>query len=95
MSILSDEMEDRYPIDGTEDVTISREQLALQLRRAYKAGATRDYTRTPQGVAEFNKVCGALFDSRLLPEDADFEAIVSVVLNARVKAVTSNDTVKA
>lgn len=43
MSILNEELEERYPIEEGDCITLTREQLALQLRRAYKAGATRDY----------------------------------------------------
>lgn len=52
MSIINEELEDRYPIEEGDRITLTREQLALQLRRAYKAGATRDFTRTPHGHSE-------------------------------------------
>lgn len=52
MSILNEELEERYPIEEGDCITLTREQLALQLRRAYKAGATRDYKRTPHGHTE-------------------------------------------
>lgn len=89
MSILNEELEERYPIEEGDCITLTREQLALQLRRAYKAGATRDYKRTPHGHTELVKVCGILQESRLLPEDTDFEAVVETVLDTRVKAITS------
>lgn len=50
MSILNEELEERYPIEEGDCITLTREQLALQLRRAYKAGATRDYKRTRTGI---------------------------------------------
>lgn len=88
MSILEDELEERYPLEGDDTITMTRSQLALQLRRAYKAGATRDYTRTPQGVKEFDAICSALHEKRLLPDDADFEAIVDSVIEGRMRAIT-------
>lgn len=88
MSILEDELEERYPIEDGDTITMTRSQLALQLRRAYKAGAMRDYTRTPQGVKEFNAICSALHEKRLLPDDADFEAIVDSVIEGRMRAIT-------
>ena len=87
MSILNEELEERYPIEEGDCITLTRERLALQ--RAYKAGATRDYKRTPHGHTELVKVCGILQESRLLPEDTDFEAVVETVLDTRVKAITS------
>lgn len=88
MSIINEELEDRYPIEEGDRITLTREQLALQLRRAYKAGATRDFTRTPHGHSELLKVCGMLLDSHLLPEGTDFEDVVRTVSDARVKAIT-------
>ncbi len=56
MSILNEELEERYPIEEGDCITLTREQLALQLRRAYKAGATRDYKRTPHGHTELVEI---------------------------------------
>lgn len=89
MSILNEELEERYPIEEGECITLTREQLALQLRRAYKAGATRDFRRTAHGNSELMKVCGMLYDSRLLPEDTDFEDVVRTVLDGRLKTITA------
>lgn len=88
MSILNEELEERYPSEEGDQIVISREQLALQLRRAYKAGATRDYRRTAHGHSELLKVCGMLQESHLLPEDTDFEDVVRTVSDARIKAIT-------
>lgn len=89
MSIINEELEDRYPIEeGGDRITLTREQLALQLRRAYKAGATRDYKRTAHGHSELLKVCGILQESHLLPENTDFESVVRTVSDARVKVIT-------
>lgn len=47
MSIIEDEVEERYPLSGHGGiVTMSREQWERDLRDAYRAGATR----TPSGV---------------------------------------------
>lgn len=88
MSILNEELEERYPIEEGDCITLTREQLALQLRRAYKAGATRDYKRAPHGHTELLKIIGILQDSRLLPDNTDFEDVVRTVLDGRVKAIT-------
>ena len=88
MSILNEELEERYPIEEGDCITLTRDQLALQLRRAYKAGATRDYKRTPHGHTELLKIIGILQDSRLLPDNTDFEDVVRTVLDGRVKAIT-------
>lgn len=88
MSILNEELEERYPIEEGDFITLTREQLALQLRRAYKAGATRDYKRTPHGHTELLKIIGTLQDSHLLPDGTDFEDVVRTVLDGRVKAIT-------
>lgn len=88
MSILNEELEERYPIEEGDCITLTREQLALQLRRAYKAGATRDYKRTPHGHTELVEIIGNLQDSHLLPDGTDFEDVVRTVLDGRVKAVT-------
>lgn len=50
MSILNEELEERYPIEEGDCITLTREQLALQLRRAYKAGATRDISALRTGI---------------------------------------------
>lgn len=71
MSILNEELEERYPIEEGDCITLTREQLALQLRRAYKAGATRDYKRTPHGHTELVEIIGNLQDSHLLPDGTD------------------------
>lgn len=88
MSILNDELEERYPIEEGDSIVISREQLALQLRRAYRAGATRDYRRTARGHSELMKMCGLLQESRLVPDGTDFEAVVRTVLDGRSKTIT-------
>lgn len=88
MSILNDELEERYPIEEGDSIVISREQLSLQLRRAYRAGATRDYRRTAHGHSELMKVCGILQESRLIPDGTDLEAVVRTVLDGRNKTIT-------
>ena len=87
MSILEDELEERYPIEDGDGITMTRSQLAFQLRSAYRAGATRDHRRTPQGRKELQSTCAALRDAGLLPDDADLEAIVSSVLEGRTRAI--------
>lgn len=47
MSILTDELEERYPVDqGAIMPLLDREQVALMQRRNYTAGAKRQ--RTPR-----------------------------------------------
>ena len=89
MSILNEELEERYPIEEGDCITLTREQLALHMRRAYKAGATRDFRRTAHGHSELMKVCGMLYNSRLLPEDTDFEEVVKTVLDGRLETITA------
>ena len=51
LTILEDELEDRYPTeDGADEtLTLTRRTLMWQLRNAYRAGATR--TRTDRELA--------------------------------------------
>lgn len=89
MSILNEELEERYPIEEGECITLTREQLALQLRRAYKAGATRDFRRTAHGNSELLKVCSILQESRLLSDGTDVEGVVRTVLDGRLETITA------
>lgn len=89
MSILTEELEERYPIEEGECITLTREQLALQLRRAYKAGATRDFRRTAHGHSELLKVCSILQESRLLSDGTDVEDVVRTVLDGRLETITA------
>lgn len=61
MSILTDELEERYPVDqGAIMPLLDREQVALMQRRNYTAGAKRQ--RTPKELesmaATLNKYAG-------------------------------------